>query len=396
MRLAAIGSWFARLVGESTAMVVTTGFASEHQAQPGVGFLLTGDDPVANEFRSHLAWWVRDLRPEGAMQCWLAESAADAAWHIRLADVEADQWRSEQADRAEDCWAIDRRAEAVKTAARLSKDPELTVARLRQSLEGCNLLHERLQGLLDRLRTGSPDAPPSPLDESGRTLAFDLLGLRPEQRQVWTVLDPSPGSGSLDDAALVAHQAAVLASALDELERLRTQVHPQLDESRRERTMRRRGTPNDPVIKRIYSQQHRQQRRLEWALNELRALQKAGRRPEQAPPVSPASTPEMEAAFDELRQARSKSKPQPEPQPRPRPAPEPEPQPEPEPAQEPVPPAAEAMEPAVTTANKSPFTPFRPSPDLTSRPTAVTSRPLTRKQRHQMRVEQKRKDRRRR
>jgi hypothetical protein len=174
-----------------------------------------------------------DLRPEGAHQEWLAEQVAAAAIRMGRCRKEEEEFRTERARRAATSWDHDHEIAAAELAQRLPRNPELIALKLRETPQGCDLLLSGWDVLEAALR-GNPGkgkgegecqepGPPRPLDAANRERAWDLLGLRPEQRLGPTVLDLPEGT-PISDAALVAHQAALVAAEIAGLEHHKTEV----------------------------------------------------------------------------------------------------------------------------------------------------------------------------
>jgi hypothetical protein len=175
-----------------------------------------------------------EMQPEGALQKAQVAEIAAASVRIEMCRLEEENWRFERAERAEFYWDEDRRAEAQELAERLARKPALVVRKLRQTLQGAQWLRQEW-AVLRALVNGGPGGSPRPLDEAGRQRAFDLAGLSAEARLVSTRLDlpeGKPVEGDRD-AALAAHQAAVIAIVIAELDQLTDQSRVELDQSNR-------------------------------------------------------------------------------------------------------------------------------------------------------------------
>jgi hypothetical protein len=121
-----------------------------------------------------------------------------------------------QADRAELCWDIDRRVNAEEIGDALKRKPARTVSRLRTTRHGCDWLLERWTGLLGIFeRNGA-------WSEAQTALAFDLLGTAPELRM------EHPWNAGETAVELANRQIAELedlqAQALDTLDHIEQQV----------------------------------------------------------------------------------------------------------------------------------------------------------------------------
>jgi hypothetical protein len=174
------------------------------------------------------------LRPEGPEQKREVAEIAAADVRIEMCDLDEENWRHHRAERAEYYWEEDRRAEAEKVFARIDRKPAQTVRTLRQSLQGARRLRTAFAALAARIARPAAGEPPRPLDEAGRARCFDLMGLDLEERggEGTSPLDLQ-GGPSGDDAALVAHQAAVIAAEIAELDALTSEKYQDLDEKNR-------------------------------------------------------------------------------------------------------------------------------------------------------------------
>jgi hypothetical protein len=223
-----------------------------------------------------------DLRIESAHQAWLARQVAMAAIRLGRCQREEDDWRKEWAERAATDWEDYRREEAATLARRLPRNPELISLKLRKTPQGCDWVLNAwrvLEAVLRGPDGTEPDAR-KPLDAANRERAFDLLGLRSEQRLVRTVLDLPEGQGAAQsDAALAAHQAAVVAFQIAELEEHKAWMIP-LDEQTRQAALegRHRGIP--PELQKIRRYQANAQRDYQRWMAELRRVQAEARKAE--------------------------------------------------------------------------------------------------------------------
>jgi hypothetical protein len=176
----------------------------------------------------------KQLRPEGPEQKREVAEIAAADVRIEMCDLDEENWRHHRAERAEYYWEEDRRAEAEKLFARIERKPAQTVRALRQSLQGARRLRTAFAALAARIARPAAGEPPRPLDEAGRARCFDLMALDPEERggAGTSPLDLPDGQAG-DDAALVAHQAAVIAAEIAELDALTSEKYQELDEQNR-------------------------------------------------------------------------------------------------------------------------------------------------------------------
>jgi hypothetical protein len=171
-----------------------------------------------------LVEWKDFLNVASPRQAYLAEEYVAASVRVTRCRKEEDDWRAKRASRAQDgTWDTDRRGEAAELGKGLARNPRVVAAKLRGSYHGAEWLLAEWRALAEAIRNpdGTIDAAagqPAPLDEAGRAKACDLLGLAAEHRQGRTPLDLPQGGGT--DAALAAHQVALVAREIGMLERL--------------------------------------------------------------------------------------------------------------------------------------------------------------------------------
>jgi hypothetical protein len=219
-----------------------------------------------------------DLRPEGAHQEWLAKKVAAAAIRMDRCRKEEDDIRTERAKRAATSWDHDREIAAAELAQKLPKNPELIALKLRETPQGCDLLLSGWDVIEAALRAtpsaeeGEEPGPPRPLDAANRERAWDLLGLRPEQRLGPTVLDLPEGTPGCD-AALVAHQAALVAAEIAGLQWHKTEVAIPNDENDREAALTGRYRRLPPEIRLSRRYERDAQRDYHRWMAELRRVQ---------------------------------------------------------------------------------------------------------------------------
>jgi hypothetical protein len=326
------------------------------------------------------AGWCISLRPVGEVQEWLArrvvtvkvrlercEDHEGVLRHIRAARVDVDGM-----------WEVDRRAEIEVLADGLSRRPAVVAAKLSQSLYGCEWLLIRWRILRDAV---AGEGTPRPLNDEERSLAFDLLGLRPEQRQGRSVLDLPAGTGG-DDGRIAAHQAAVIAGQIDRLEGFQEgglrwedeveQIHVRhgVGELAHDRQLRLAVRYRDAARREMYQ-----------AWDDLKQLQKEAAAGLKETPVAPPSvfgraprvesrTPEPKASV-EVRGPEPRSKVEPAAAPTPATAPAPAPAPVASSAASPVPaPAVPGVDPFTATfeeALRNPSPIVLPAPALSRR-----------------------------
>jgi hypothetical protein len=242
---------------------------------------MTATKVISPEDEARIEQWLidarDDLRFEGAHQEWLARQVATAAIRISRCQREEDDWRKEWAERAVTHWDDYRREEAAELARRLPKNPELIALKLRKTPQGIDWTLGAWRVLEAVLRGPDGTAPDArkPLDAAQRERAWDLLGLRPEQRLVRTVLDLPEGAGAgaaVSDAALAAHQAAVVAAEIAGLEEHLARTIP-LDERARQAALEGRQWGVPPELRLIRRYQATAQRDYQRWMAELRRVQ---------------------------------------------------------------------------------------------------------------------------
>jgi hypothetical protein len=215
-----------------------------------------------------------ELMPDNAAQRAVVAEIAAAAVRIESCDMDEENWRFHRAQRAEYYWDEDRQAEAEALMAKLDRNPSLYVRKLRQTLQGARRLRRAFAALAALVAAGAAGEgePARPLDAVSRERAFDVLGLEPEERQGVTPLD-LPGGRAGDDAALAAHQAALLAEQLADLDRLTSERYVEVDEKLRLEAMLGNSPGIDEQTRLIRRYRAEAKRRRDLGLKELRRLQ---------------------------------------------------------------------------------------------------------------------------
>ena len=115
----------------------------------------------------------------------------------------------EHGERARTQWDADRRRQADELASRLAREPHKVARRIEGTPQGCDLMLECWRGLassLERHKTWT---------EAQRSLALDLLGVRPELRDAETPVDPAGGDALEARRAVVAAEVRRLESLRD-------------------------------------------------------------------------------------------------------------------------------------------------------------------------------------
>ena len=188
--------------------------------------------------------------PQGVYQTWLFEQIVHMTIRIDRWLLVEEVWQTRQARRAGLSWEADRRAEAEVLAQGLAKRPGLVVARLHQTLQGCDWLINAWRGLAEAQRGPSPDAPPRPLGPNERQRGLNLLGVDPDCREGRTPLDPPSTAGGTGPSPrgtrVAAHQAALIANQVAALTDLRDGGLVTLDAEDRTHGPARRRTRHRP------------------------------------------------------------------------------------------------------------------------------------------------------
>ncbi|QDV37899.1 hypothetical protein [Tautonia plasticadhaerens] len=185
----------------------------------------------------------------------LASQAALAM--ARLEAAPAVEWdlRRDQAGRAEHSWDLDRALEAAELAHRLRRLPSLAAPRLLRTSQGCDRLIERWAVLVSVIEADGA------VDDLRRRLLADLLGIPDGLRGLDPRLSPSRTA------------AEVLALSREERDALRTlkaEVLDPRDERDRDRARTGLSFDDSPAARRLRSYEAACQRRLDWALDQLR------------------------------------------------------------------------------------------------------------------------------
>lgn len=151
----------------------------------------TSPPAPTTEADARFAGWADDIGAGSAAECWLVARAAAASAEIeRLERAEAEE-SANLAARAglAFAWEADRKAEAGALAARLHAQPVKAAGALRRTLHGAAWMLDRWHYLLESLEEGDH------WTDGQRSLALDLLGVPPAERDGPTELDPPPKSG---------------------------------------------------------------------------------------------------------------------------------------------------------------------------------------------------------
>jgi hypothetical protein len=238
----------------------------------GAGIVLVDDDTDAVAQR--LEDWRSAYKPEGAAQEWLYTQLVVQSVRVDRCQREEATLRAYQAERASLCWDEDRQLAAEILGDGLANKSSLTVAKLRQTKQGCEWLLERWCGLGAVLARGGE------WNRAQQQLALDLLGTPRLFRDRLELPETAESRSEVVNAAIAAIEAR-LADALNGLD-----AH--------ERCLTEEG--REPRPSQALAQLRRYEaacmRKLEWAREQLRP----GRRIRQpAPNDQPAGTAQPDA-----------------------------------------------------------------------------------------------------
>jgi hypothetical protein len=214
---------------------------------------------------ARLGRWGTSLGARDDHQAWLVETIAVESVRVDRCRLHEVALRLRLADRAEDFWDIDRRLAAAELAARLPKSPETVSWQLQETLQGVELLIGRWEAL------GKTLAMTGTWDESQRSEALDLMGVRRDRRQGWTELVPDAGDFLSEAEWFRQH----VECRLRDLRALLPQLEDH-DAAERLRAMAGDASPSDVELKRLRRYERGCLRTLQWALAQLKARQRDG------------------------------------------------------------------------------------------------------------------------
>jgi hypothetical protein len=123
------------------------------------------------------AEWHQTLRPQDFFHCWLIDQIAIVSLRIEHNGRIERRQRDRAVLRAEMFWDDDRRLEAEELGERLAFEPAKVANQLRRTPQGCDWMIGRWARLA-RIAEVSGNV----WDKAQRSLAFDLLGVRSEDR----------------------------------------------------------------------------------------------------------------------------------------------------------------------------------------------------------------------
>jgi hypothetical protein len=225
----------------------------------GVVLPLDEEEVVGERF----AAWCATFRPADDYGARMVETAAFESVRVDRCRLHERALRERTALRARDFWGVDRRRAAAELAARLPRRPEVVSWQLQETLQGVELLIGRWEYLGKTLEmTGT-------WDEPQRATALDLLGVPRDQRRGWTPLVPEAGDG-LTEAEWFAQ---IVAGRLSDLRALRPELEEH-DAVERLHAMEGHASPSDAELRRLRRYEKGCLRTLQWAVSQLKALQK--------------------------------------------------------------------------------------------------------------------------
>jgi hypothetical protein len=236
--------------------------------------------------RTRLARYRRDLRPSNQLEDDLVVAMARHSHRQALLDQIGEEVRRRAIERALQRFSIDRALEAAEHAARLSRDPERVLPRLRSSVAGLILLRDRWRALAGGLRDGVCAWTDAEID-----LALDLVGIarplrafHPDARRLRTLVETASDRTSLDRASALGRLRHRVAYELGEI-RFWIDEAAAYEEETYQAIGRGALVETDPAVERLYRREVEAHRGFDRAYRALGALR--GGSP-YAPPESTA------------------------------------------------------------------------------------------------------------
>jgi hypothetical protein len=194
--------------------------------------------------------WYDSIRPQHYFHCWMVDQICLNSIRIdRNARIER-RLRDRVVLHAERFWDDDRKFQAIQLGERLAKTPPIVVNQLRRTPQGCDWMVDRWSRLARIADIHGV------WDDPQRSLAFDLLGLRLDERDSETI--PLEGLADLarsQVADLLKRKEEV--AGLDVLERAMTEADYA-------------DAPTDE-IRRLRRHDAELHRRLKWFLAQINA-----------------------------------------------------------------------------------------------------------------------------
>ena len=237
--------------------------------------------------------WNSSLKPWDLVECRLVQEVARETFRLERLHQREIALRHAQANQARAHWDEDRRSAAKSVAAGLSRNPAHTLARLRHTKHGCELIAGRWDTLAAALdNRGSWTAPE-------RLLALNLLDVPPELREAPSPLDAPAGVDPLD------HLREVAADEAARHRRFARNLEP-VDAIERESAALGLGA-DTPELAGLRKEERAGARQLAWCRSQFQSNRLKGRiDPSDAPPAPtcrfdedrPAYTPPRRAEAD--------------------------------------------------------------------------------------------------
>ncbi len=203
--------------------------------------------------------WYPALKPQNHFECWVVEQVSVHTVKIEHIARTERRMRDRNALRAGIFWDDDRRQEAILLGDRLARSPQATALQLRRTPQGCDWMIERwarLARIADVKKSW---------DEAQQTLAFDLLGTRPDDRD-------RPIGESIDrEGRVVENNDDLAALARREIAGLMMRKEEVAGADALERALSRSDYLDEPSreIKQLHRREAELHRRLRWYLTRI-------------------------------------------------------------------------------------------------------------------------------
>ena len=216
--------------------------------------------------------WNSSLKPWDLTECWLVQDVARETFRLERIHQREIALRAAQATQAQSHWDEDRRSAVKSVAAGLSRNPAHTLALLRHTKHGCELIAGRWDTLAAALETrGSWTA-------TERLLALNLLDVPPELREAPSALDAPAGVDPLD------HLREVAADEAARHRRFARNLEP-VDAIERESAALGLGA-DTPELASLRKEERLSTRQLAWCRSQFKSSRLKGRiEPGDAPPA---------------------------------------------------------------------------------------------------------------
>ena len=233
--------------------------------------ILTPPHEEAEAVVDRLRFWNSSLKPWDLYECWLLQDVARETIRLERLHQQEIALRHEEALSAGPSWDEDRLNAAESLAANLARYPAHTLALLRRSRHGCELIARRWTTLLATLDARGV------WSDRERLLALNLLNVPPDLRESITPLD-APA-----DADPVAHVRSVATREIDRHLDLASDLAP-IDAHQRE-TVRLGLGPDTPALAGLRKQERIASRLLAWSRSQFKTSRRDPR------PTDPGDLP---------------------------------------------------------------------------------------------------------